>query len=319
MRDSHGLVTLVDYANLEAFVTVARSGGFSAAARKLHRSQPGVTRQVQQLERELEATLLVRGHGACRLTSEGERALAWAEDALARQQQLLADIRGEHVALRGELRIAASTTPGEFLVPELVAGFVRAHPEVRPRLAIADSSSVEQAVRTHAWYIGFVGAIISGQGLRYRPVVTDEVVRAVRVNHAFAVRGSADLDDLQDQPFLDREGGSGTMASVMRTLAERSLRLPRVQTVMSLGTSTAIVSAAERGLGLGWVSSLALACRDPRRVRTVRLRGIPIERILSMVDDSGRPLTPAAAAFAATVSAWRPLPCPDDAAPEPGW
>ena len=312
MRDWHDWSGVLDYANLEAFVAVARSGSFSVAARLLHRSQPGVTRQVQRLERDLAAELLIRGHGVCRLTPAGERALAWAEDALARQQHLLADIRGDRASLAGELRIAASTTPGEFLVPELVARFVHIHAEVRPHIAITDSASVEQAVRTHVCDVGFVGAVMAGRGLRYRPVVEDEVVLAVSARHPIAARGEVTLNELRDQPFLDREGGSGTVASVMRTLGERGMELPPVQTVMSLGASTAIVSAAERGLGVGWVSSLALACRDPRRVRAVRLRGVPIKRILSMVDDPSRPPSPVAAAFAASVGSWQPAPCPDD-------
>jgi DNA-binding transcriptional LysR family regulator len=78
---------------------------------------------------------------------------------------------------------------------------------------------------------------------------------------------------------------------------------------MSLGSSTAIATAAERGLGIGWVSSLALNCRGQDRVVPVRLRGIPIRRILSLVDDPQRTAGPVAAAFAEWVGGWRPAPC----------
>lgn len=298
----------MDFATLEAFIAVARSGSFSAAARSLHLSQPGVTRQVQRLEKDLGVTLFDRG-GACRLTPAGEMALPWAEETLGRHRDLLACLHGDTPTLEGDLRIAASTTPGEFLVPDLVAGFVRQHPGVRPQVAIADSAAVEEAVRARACDLGFAGARLAGQGLRYRPVIEDEVVLAAPAAHPFAARGEIALEDLDGEPFVEREGGSGTAASVVRALANRGLTMPRVQTVMSLGSSTAIVSAAERGIGMGWVSSLALACRDRDRVVPVRLRGIPLRRTLSLVDNPRQTPSPVASAFADWVEAWQPAPC----------
>jgi DNA-binding transcriptional LysR family regulator len=105
------------------------------------------------------------------------------------------------------------------------------------------------------------------------------------------------LEALAGQPFLAREGGSGTAASVARLLAERGLRLPEHRTVMVLGSTQAIVSAVERGLGLGWVSSRALEDRNPRRVVSVRLIDVPLRRPLSLVRDPQRILPPAATAF----------------------
>ncbi len=301
----------MDFTALRAFVAVAQHGTFSAAAEVLHLSQPGVTRQVQRLERELGVTLLERG-GANRLTAAGEQVLRWAEETLARQELLHAQLKGESSVLRGDLKIVASTTPGEFLAPELVAGFVRTYPEVRPHVAIADSATVEDAVRERRCDLGFVGAELAGRGLRYRPVIEDEVVLAVGAEHPFALRGAIDLFDLTDQPFVVREGGSGTAASVDRALAARGLAHPEVRTVMSLGSSTAIVTAAERGLGIGWVSSLALNCRGRDRVVPIRLRGIPIRRVLSLVDDPRRAQSAVAAAFADWVGAWQPAPCADE-------
>jgi LysR family transcriptional regulator, transcriptional activator of the cysJI operon len=104
-------------------------------------------------------------------------------------------------------------------------------------------------------------------------------------------------EELAGQPFLIREGGSGTAASVERILAERGLRLPEHRTVMVLGSTQAIVSGVERGLELGWVSSRALENRNPRRVVPVRLSGLPLQRTLSLVRDPQRVLPPVANAF----------------------
>jgi DNA-binding transcriptional LysR family regulator len=288
----------VDFAWLTAFVTVAREGGFSRAAEVLHVSQSGISRQVQRLERELGAVLLERG-GAVRLTAVGQRVLIHTEAALAAREAMTAAAAAG--ALAGPLRIAASTTPGEYLAPELVAGFVREHPKVEPHVLILDTVAVEEEVRAGRCDLGFVGARLDPRGLRYRAVLDDEVVLAVPADHPLAKAGSIALADLVGLPFLDREGGSGTAASVRRVLKDRGLALPDYRPVMTLGSGAAIVAAVERGLGVGWVSTLALNGRDPGRVAAVRLAGVHLARSLFMIESTTTRGSPAADAFARRV------------------
>lgn len=298
----------MDLAWLETFLAVARRGGFTAAATERGLTQPGASRQVQKLEQAVGTPLLERAAGGVRLTPAGARFRDYAEAAVAANRAILDEIRGdagdaagEAPPLTGALRIAASSTPGEFLVPGLVAAFVARHPGVRPEVAIADSAAVAAEVRARRAEVGFVGARLGERGLRYRPVAADEVVLAVPAGHPFAARGEIALGELAGQALLEREGGSGTAASVRRVLAARGLAVPAHRTVMTLGTSQAIVSAVERGYGVGWVSSIALAGRDPGRVVPVRLAGVPLRRVLSLVVERGRALPPVAAAFVAAV------------------
>ena len=300
----------MDLAWLETFLAVARLGSITAAAAERGLTQPGASRQVQKLERELGVALLKRATGAVRLTPAGARVREYAEATIERHRALVGELRGERdtdgAPLAGELRIAASSTPGEFLVPGLVAAFVARHPGVRPRVSIADSAAVAAEIRAGRWDVGFVGARLGERGLRHRPVVADEVVLAVPAGHPFAARGEIALAELAGQPLLEREGGSGTAASVHRVLAARGLATPPHRTVMTLGSSQAIVSGVERGYGLGWVSSLALAGRDPTRVVPVRLVGVPLRRTLFLVVATDRTLPPIAAAFVEAVGRGSP-------------
>ena len=288
----------MDLGRLESFLAVARHRSFTQAARELHLTQAGVSRQVQKLERELGVALLERRRGAVVLTAAGARVRAYAEEVLDRHRRLIEDLRPEPATLAGELRIAASTTPGEFLVPDLVAQFTERYPAVQPRIFITDSAGVIEELSERRWDVGFMGMQIPGRGLRYDVIARDEVVLAVPAGHPYAGRGTVRLAELAEQPFLEREGGSGTLLSVRTVLAERGLSLPAYRVVMTLSTTQAIVSAVEHGYGLGWVSSLALESRDARRVALVRLAEIPLDRALYLVQDGRRPLPPVAAAFA---------------------
>lgn len=296
----------MDLRSLEAFAAVARLGSVSAAAGELGRSQPGVTRQLQKLERELGVALLERsGHGV-RLTLAGGRLLPHVRSALDAMAAMRGAVAIGAVPVGGPLLLAASTTPGEYLVPELLAGFLREHPAVEPRVIIADSAAVEAQVLDGRREVGFVGERGAVGRLRYRALADDEVVLAVPASHRFAGRGRVHLDDLAGEPFLDRESGSGTIASVRRILTRQGLRAPDPPVVMRLGSAQAIVTAVEQGYGLGWVTALALTSRWSDRVVAVRVHGADLRRTLWLATPVDARLGEPAAAFVAWIERRRP-------------
>lgn len=286
----------VDLHQLQSFLAVAEHQSFTLAARALSLSQAGVSRQIQRLERELGAPLFIRGRDGVKLTEAGERYRAFAEELLSRHTQLLEEIRGTG-AIRGELRIAASTTPAEFLVARLIADFTALHPQVQAIVFTADSRRVVEEVWEGARDIGFVGARFERKGLHFDPIAEDEIVLAVPAHHPFAARGEIPLEALEGQRLIEREDGSGTMASVRRALAARGLSLPPYHTVMTLTTTQAIVSAVRAGYGLGFISSLAIGDGAPGGPVPVRLAGVPLRRMLYLVRDKRRQPPPAGRRF----------------------
>jgi DNA-binding transcriptional LysR family regulator len=264
-------------------------------------TQPGVSRQVQKLERELGVPLVVRRRGGVALTTAGEKVYAYAEETLERHEQLLSTLRTAPAPLAGELAIAASTTPGEFVVPGLVAAFRLAFPSIRARVAITDTATVLAELQQGTVALGFVGARMPKRGLRYEAVAEDEIVLAVPATHRFAGRDTIALAELVDERFVEREGGSGTLLSLRRMLAAAGRRLPRCQVVMELSTTQAVISAVEGGHGVGWVSSLALVGRDRKRVEAVRLEELTLRRPLYLVTTREGVAKPVAAEFVAWV------------------
>jgi DNA-binding transcriptional LysR family regulator len=273
----------MDVPQLDSFLAVVEAGSFTAAADRLHRSQPGVSRQIQRLEDEIGVPLLNRTSGGVTPTEAGDRFLTFARETVTQLRRLQADLNQVSESLTGQLRIAASTTPGQYLVPSLVGLFTGMHPDVAPSVAIMDSASVVQDVSKGGRDIGFVGVRKPHDELSYHVFAHDEVVLAVPRNHRFAGHQSVSLDELEGERFLEREQGSGTREVVLEAFRSANRDLPSHKTAMVLGTTEAVASAVEQGQGIGWVSYRALEGRDMDRVAILRIRGRRLLRPLYLI------------------------------------
>jgi DNA-binding transcriptional LysR family regulator len=287
----------MDTALLRAFLLVARYGNLTRAAQEFGISQPGLSRQMARLEADLSVALFERSRAGLTLTAAGQRYRQFAEDVLVSWQQMLDDIHGASATVEGDLRIGASTTPAEFIVPSAVAAFTQRHPQVRPLVITSDTQAVVDGLRQGRWELGVVGAQVDEPGVHYVSIADDEIVLAVPTTHPFARRRMISLDDLAGQRFVLREGGSGTLLSVERALAAHNLALPPLQIVMTLSTTQAVVSAVQHGYGMGFVSSLAITEHNGSRLAAVRLVEVRMRRQLSLVWLAHRPLSQQAHRF----------------------
>src|SRR4051812_36135856 len=167
-------------------------------------SQAGMSRQIQKIERDVGVPLFIRARNGVSLTEAGERYLAFAERTLSEYEQLREQLRGAQV-LQGEIRIAASTAPAEFLVARFIADFTAINPAVRAIVFTADSRQVVEEVAEGRRDLGFVGARFEGSGLRFDAVAEDEIVLAVPTHHPFSRLEELPLSALENQRFVERE------------------------------------------------------------------------------------------------------------------
>lgn len=283
--------------HLRSVCQVAKEGSVSLAAPKLHMTQSGVSRQLQRIEQELGVELFSRQHGRLELTPAGKRFLRFAENTLREYDEVLRDLRHESGVLSGDLLIASSSTPGAFLVGNLVARFVESYPAVSPRVTISDTDQVIEDLLERSCDVGFVGDRVADERLRFYVVDTDEIVLAVPAGHRFASRDTVALDELVGEPFIGREAGSGTLRTVRRAVARHGFTMPSYRLVMELGTIHAVLAAVSAGVGLGWVSKQVVKDEHPGRVTTVRIDQLPLDRSIFIVHHTRRPLPRAARTF----------------------
>lgn len=294
--------------HLRTFIALVEKGGFSAAAQYLRISQPAVSQQIQRLEDELRVTLLRRDRrGIAEVTPCGEMVLDFARQVSVAYDALQNDLARQRGAIEGKLHLAASTTPGEYLVPQWVARFCAQHPHVEAVVTVGDTASVVDQLSTGAYDMGFVGAPIERPGLCLERLATDEVVLAVYPGHPFLERDRVTWNDVLTQPLIVREEGSGTQQTVNHLLSERELALEPQSVSLTLGSTQAVVQAIRDRLGIGFVSRRAVA-RVPQaeQLPTVRIEGLAFARQIYVAYDEKRvdsPLTQAFLAFLRTQSA----------------
>ncbi|MDY6907309.1 MAG: selenium metabolism-associated LysR family transcriptional regulator [Chloroflexota bacterium] len=243
---------------LKTYVEVVKAGSFSEAAKRLGLSQPAVSFQIQKLERDLGVRLIDRGQKAITVTEAGKRVLRFAQSIEEERVHLLQDVERLRHEVTGTMVIAASTIPGEVLLPPLLGEFKTLHPAVGAQVEISDSLTVIDGVVGGAYDVGLCGVAPQGQALDCFKIGEDELVLIVFPGHPFAARGAISLFELDGEPLIFREQTSGTQHSLALLLAEAGLDIERWSPSLVLGTSQAVVTAVEAGVGIAFVSSLAI-------------------------------------------------------------
>jgi DNA-binding transcriptional LysR family regulator len=265
--------------NLYTFQEVVRLGSFSEVARKLGVSQPAVSFQIQKLEQELGIRLIDRTQRAIIPTAAGKRLLRFAEAVEVERDSLQHDLEQLREEVYGELLIAASTIPAEYLLPPLLVKFKKRNPAVRIQVDVSDSVTVIDRIRDNTYEVGFCGLAPEGQDLASFRVAGDEIVLIVPPGHPFAGRAEVPPDELDGELLIFRESTSGTQRSLEGLLSGAGFPARKWTPHLVLGSTQAVVSAVAAGAGIAFVSDIAVKKGlAPGRVSPVRLRGLRLSR-----------------------------------------
>ena len=280
----------------EVFLAVAKAGSFRAAAEAMHLSQPALSQHVAEMERELGTRLFDRLGRKVALTEAGRVLEEHAHRlfaSLASAREAVADLSG---LKRGSLVLGASTTPGIYVLPGMIAAFQKKYPGVALSLRIGNSALIEEQIRGNELDLGVVG----GHPLRLGEEcvaagLLDELVLIVPPSHAWARRREIQPSLLEGERLLVREEGSAT-----RQVTERALQRAggHIKASMELGHTEAIKQAVIAGLGIAFVSIHAIRGElAVGRLRAIRLKGLRIQRHFHIIHNEARTLSTSARAF----------------------
>ncbi|HEX4214097.1 MAG TPA: LysR family transcriptional regulator [Candidatus Dormibacteraeota bacterium] len=282
-----------DLAALDLLVSVGELGSISAAAEAHHVSQPAASMRLRALERVLGLRLLERVRTGSRLTPAGTATAEWAGAVLHEMRSLLAGTAALRSDERSHLRLAASLTVAEYLIPGWLRQLAAALPAVDVSLEMGNTAHVADLVAQGEVDLGFIEGPRPPGRLRSRDLMPDRLVIVVGRDHRWARRRRpVTAGELSRTPVVLREPGSGTRDILTDALAEHGFE---VRPLMELASTTAIKAVAIAGTGPAVISALAVESE----IRAGQLAAVPcadlrLERTIRAVWDNGRTLSPAA-------------------------
>ena len=244
---------------LEAFARVAECGSFSKAAKELFLTQPTVSAHIASLEKELKARLFVRNTKEVSLSEEGKVLYQYARQMIELEKTI------EQIFLTGEnaesrsITIAASTIPGQYLLPEILSAFAEKYPNEQFHIMETDSAEVIEKVTSGMADIGFTGTVLDKRHCKYIPFYKDELVIIMPATPFYRelAKESKDLEWLMGVPFIMREEGSGTRKEMEKHLKEMGIYIDEINVVSTMDNTELIKRSVKNGMGISIMSKLA--------------------------------------------------------------
>lgn len=269
---------------LRVFHAVAKHLSFTRAAEELYLTQPAVTFQIRQLEEHFDTRLFDRHHNRISLTDAGAMVFTYSDRILElyrEAEKAIAEMTG---MTRGVVKLGASTTVGEYLLPKILSSYHDKFPEVKIRMTVHNTRLVVRKLEDATIDVGMIEGPVNNKNISVTPCIEDELVVILAPNHPLAKLEEIPLNRLKDIPFVSREEGSGTRAVVVERLAKAGLPYDQLNMILELGTTEAVKSAVENGVGFGIVSAISLAKETKLKILvTRRIKGVTMKRPLNFV------------------------------------
>lgn len=244
----------LNFHQLHIFFTVAEKGSFSHAAGALHMTQPAVTMQVQSLEDYFGVKLFHRSTKKIELSEAGRALLPFAKNSIELIRETDVAMSKFTKMIEGRLQLGASLTMGEYILPRLLGPFSKDYPNISVSMKVMNTTQILDEVLGHQLNFGLVEAPIRHPDVHTEAILSDELKLIVPADHPLADMEVVTLEELLKYPFVLREQGSGTRRVMEEEFARCNMDCSSMKIVMELGSTGAIKSAVEAGLGISILS-----------------------------------------------------------------
>jgi len=250
---------MLDLNRLNVFIHVAATQSCSEAAKRLHLSQPTVSKHIQNLEAELNVKLFDREGAQLHITNAGMTLLPWARKIVRQATEIQEMMQSMQDSVVGPLRIACTTTAGKYLLPHLAARFRQHYPGVQIFIQPCVRAEMTSRLLAEEADLGVVSSEVKENDLECQYFFTDHISFIVPEKHPLSRRESIEPSELLDVPIILREPSSGTRQVLQSELAKHDISFDEMNILMEVGNAEAIVSAVAGGLGASFVSRIASA------------------------------------------------------------
>jgi molybdate transport repressor ModE-like protein len=231
------------------FCRVVEEGSISQAARVSYVSQPAVTSQIRQLEKHYGVALFDRTSGKLVLTKAGSALYPYAKEIIAAydySEEVVKSIAHQDAVT---LSVGASLTIGEYLLPNILGEFRKEFNNLKIKLTIGSTPNIMSSLEKRDIDIGLVEGIVTQTDVQSEKFGRDELILVIPKSHRWHQRDAINIEELVGENLIWREENAGIREIVENLLKEHQL-LDKVNSYMELGSTQAIKSAVEAGLGI---------------------------------------------------------------------
>ena len=288
----------MDLWQLKIFCKVVELKSFSRAGKIVHLSQPTVSSHIKDLEDHFGCRLIDRLSKEAVATKAGELLYGYARKILAFSHKIEAAMAEFNGKIKGRLLIGGSTIPGAYLLPRMIGAFSGQYPEVTISLVVEDTEKVIDGVLSGNLEMGVVGAESGEKKIFQEKLIEDELRLIVPENHAWARKKAIPLDLLLTEPFIVRENGSGTLASIQLSLASQGYTIEDLKIAAELGSTEAVRQGIKNNVGVSILSTLAVS-EDLKigSLKSIAVKGLQLKRSFYLTRHKYRSLSPLSRIF----------------------
>lgn len=286
---------------LRILKAIAAEGSFKRAADSLYVSQPAVSLQVQNLERQLDVPLFDRGGRRAQLTEAGHLLLSYGDRILTLCQETCRAIEDLQNLQGGTLIIGASQTTGTYLLPRMIGLFRQHYPDVAVQLHVHSTRRTVWSVANGQIDLAIIGGEVPPElqdSLEIMPYAEDELALILPILHPLVRSGAVQKDDLYKLQFITLDSQSTTRKVIDQVLSRSGIEIRRLKVEMELNSIEAIKNAVQAGLGAAFVSVSAIEKELQMGVlHRTYIDEIVVKRMLSVIVNPNRYRSKAAQAF----------------------
>ena len=286
---------------LRILKAIAAEGSFKRAADSLYVSQPAVSLQVQNLEKQLSVPLFDRGGRRAQLTEAGHLLLAYGEKVLSLCQETCRAIEDLQNLQGGTLIVGASQTTGTYLLPRMIGMFRHKYPDVSVQLQVHSTRRTSWSVANGQVDLAIIGGEVSAElqeTLEIKSYAEDELALILPVFHPLAKVDKIQKEDLYKLQFITLDSQSTIRKVIDQVLTRWGIDTKRLKIEMELNSIEAIKNAVQSGLGAAFVSIAAIEKELQMEVlHRARIEGVSVKRTLAVIINPNRYRSKAAEAF----------------------
>ena len=242
---------------LKVFQSVAHNLSFTKASNELFITQPAITKHIKELEAEFEVKFFDRVGNKIILTQAGNVLLSYADHIFALHNEVKFELSQLKGTIEGNLRLGASTTIAQYVIPSALATFNQRFPEVKLSLTNGNTEDIEQRLLKHEIDIGIVEGKPTNSDIRYTSFLNDELLVFTSAQNTI-IPTSTSNDEFMKLPLVLRERGSGTLEIIEKSLQHYHISPKNLNVLLFLGSTEAIKSFIKTGNGVGIVSRFAI-------------------------------------------------------------